>query len=44
MVFPNINLGSALKQNVTAFRRSFVYRKQDGKIQLFVIYSFAAVL
>lgn len=42
MFFPS--LGSAVKQNITAFRRSFVYRKQDGKIQLFVIDSFAAVL
>lgn len=42
MFFPS--LGSALKQNITTFRRSFVYKKQDGKMQLFVIYSFAAVL
>ena len=28
----------------TASRQSFAYKKQDGKIQLFVIYSFATVL
>lgn len=42
--FPQFNLGSAVKQNITAFKRRFVYKKQDGKIQLLVIYSFDAVL
>lgn len=42
--FPKFNLGSAVKQNITAFKRRLVYKKQDGKIQLLVIYSFDAVL